>query len=494
MKTHYLLSTLFIALISLPSSAQDWQLFNPSYQYNYGHSQQSKEISNSIAVEDTLVNGTDTTYALNTIVARCDTCPSSLGGLNPCDTCYYVDYTPHFFGYNVQQTDSVWQFFNPGNYTIVPQSPLGNVWTFDSTANVTASFVYEGLDTWFGLQDSTRIAVTSGGDSIVITKSFGITQFPGTMGTSFHLLGIEGGTFGIDIPDLLDIYDFQIGDVFYYEEEGHAANSSDIDTYFGLERLTVTARQDGTGYVVYDFEKERYSGVHWSWGSTTHGYSLGPSSDYFDISHMHIELAESLPQQRVQGNQITSSPSCYTDYHDISLHYIDSLGLYHKTLALTQEFMGDAFTDLVWVDDSTYNAWSGSETMTVDFAEGLGVTLERCGGWHMYSQRKLIGYIKNGVLVGDSIPAAAFLVGIEEQVQSTRIQPYPNPASDQVCVQLPHGNYAVAVYSMDGRLIGNETFIGARYNMDVSELPQALYTIVLAGEQGRFAGRFQVLR
>lgn len=495
MKLHYLISTLFLALFSLSVSAQDWQLFNPSYQYNYVHSARPAVVSNSIAVADTLVNGTDTVYNLNTIIAKCDTCPISLGGWNPCDTCYYVAHANHFLGYDVQQFDSIWHFSNPFNYTILPQSQVGNVWTFDSTAGVTASFVYEGFDTWFGQQDSTRIAVTSLGDSIIVTKSFGITQFPDMMGTSFQLVGIEGGTFGIDVPDFFDIYDFQVGDVFYYVEDGIVSDQGESDFYDAIEKITITTRQDGQYEVSYDVEMERYTRRDLSGGSTTTSYYLGPSGLYFATWDVHSDLIQSLPQRHVEGDQAMVSPWCGQPYQDISLHYLDSLGIYHKKLALSPEFASSAHTSLQWVQDSIYNAVSQIDVMTVDVASGLGITLERCGGgWHIWTERRLIGYIKGGVLVGDSIPAADFLVGLQQLDRSSTIKPFPNPTNDQVNMRLPFGKYEVSVFAMDGREVYRGWHEGEGYSLDVSHFPQALYTIVLAGENGRFAGRFQVLR
>lgn len=82
-------------------------------------------------------------------------------------------------------------------------------------------------------------------------------------------------------------------------------------------------------------------------------------------------------------------------------------------------------------------------------------------------------------------------VGISENAAAVGLNVYPNPAADNlVFVTAKPTNYTLQVYNVNGALVSNnavETNSGEAYPLDVTTLPQGIYTMVVTDANGNVA-------
>jgi uncharacterized membrane protein YeaQ/YmgE (transglycosylase-associated protein family) len=480
---------LLLLLITQFSYGQNSHVFNPAYSYNYEHSASADVISNSIFATDTVISGTDTSFVFNTILSQCDTCDASLGGSNPCDTCYYLDDQPQFLQRQFQVTSGTWNFTDTGNIVVPTLAPMGQTWVFDSIAGTLASWVLTDTATLFGQLDSIKVAVIGATDTLILSQSFGLVQFPDTNGTYFTLIGVEGPDVGQLLPGLFEIYDFQVGDVLYYEGNGFIA---DLDSYFFryFEKWTITDRQDSPGSIAYTYDKIWLRQEDNTWPH----YNVTASQESMTITTLdrHSQLAKSAPRQLVSGNILIPYPTCNLLYLDQSQITIDTTGKVVKGNALSPT---PAHTSgLEAVGNDVYNHAYTPSNYEIELTEGLGVTWASCSGLETLSSRRLTGYIENGDTVGQ-IPSDSTLIALsipQNSVQEFRV--YPNPSSSEVTLVLPSGQYDLQVWDATGRLVDTKQISESSFNYSVENLNSGLYIMSATSGKRQFQSRFQVVK
>ncbi|MBK9420842.1 MAG: hypothetical protein IPN44_07300 [Flavobacteriales bacterium] len=194
-------------------SAQNWVLLNPDYKYNYSDDG-TDTISNQIFVTHIDTLGVDSfRYEMNRIAVVCDTCPASLGG--PCDGCFVRVDQPQFLGYDCTRSGSNWHFNGPDTLLINNSGSIGSTWVFDASTGITASVDAEWSATLFNVTDTLRRILLSNGDTLLLSRSYGILRFENG-GEHYDLLGVEGANVGRLFPDPLAYFDYQPGDQLTY--------------------------------------------------------------------------------------------------------------------------------------------------------------------------------------------------------------------------------------------------------------------------------------
>lgn len=156
-------------------SAQNWQLINPDYHYHY-------------LIYDSEGQQTDTLDAYTVRIDSTDGDTSYLNQWFPEERIFFdrvlVDiYNPHFLQKEmITSEEGEITFRNPGDLHLSLTSEVGANWMFDSTAALIAQLesIYE-TET-YGQQDSVKLIQLSSGDQILLSKSFGILQFPKSYG------------------------------------------------------------------------------------------------------------------------------------------------------------------------------------------------------------------------------------------------------------------------------------------------------------------------
>lgn len=109
---------------------------------------------------------------------------------------------------------------DPSTLTIVRTSTVGQSWVFDQGNNFTATCVSTSTQSIFSQIDSVKTIIVNSVDSIVLSKQFGILQFPKLYAQNkyYRLVGIEDNAtytltalFGEKVPNAWDFYNYYIG-------------------------------------------------------------------------------------------------------------------------------------------------------------------------------------------------------------------------------------------------------------------------------------------
>lgn len=213
MKTSLLL---FITIsFQLHLFSQDWKPIRYGEVYNY-YNDSTMNYHSVWADSVDFLNG-DSIYYLNKVVEEKDT-----------DLTYdhlaaiYYSNRPQFFLNELKYSPdgSVRMHAGSKNYFIHTKAKVNESWIFDSLNNISATIVQKLQSSILGQTDSVKIISLNGIDTIIISKNYGIIQFPYN-GDFYHgvkLVGIEKSKIGISIPTYLDFFDFKVGDIFYRQE------------------------------------------------------------------------------------------------------------------------------------------------------------------------------------------------------------------------------------------------------------------------------------
>ena len=221
MKTKFkLLMVLFVIIqtiaISTNSFPQNWAPVKTGITSNF--SCDTSHIIFSVWVDSIDFNGTDSVYFLNRVVRPCDTC-----SINYIDSIHqqYPGYSNNLFFRNQPQflqrkinwnllSLSSW-LNDTASWALYPQLNSGSNWLFDTIHSITANLSDKTTGLVLGMNDSLEIIILSTGDSIVLSKNYGVVKFPAVFGTNlyYRLIGIEGLiNTGIKVPDFFDIFNY----------------------------------------------------------------------------------------------------------------------------------------------------------------------------------------------------------------------------------------------------------------------------------------------
>ena len=78
----------------------------------------------------------------------------------------------------VKKSAGLYIFQDTSEFEIKPLLNLGEMWTYDAENNIEAIISFVGETEFFGISDSIKNISLSNGKTIVISKNYGILQFP----------------------------------------------------------------------------------------------------------------------------------------------------------------------------------------------------------------------------------------------------------------------------------------------------------------------------
>jgi len=83
-------------------------------------------------------------------------------------------------------------------------------------------------------------------------------------------------------------------------------------------------------------------------------------------------------------------------------------------------------------------------------------------------------------------------VGIEENEENDAVVLYPNPVEDQLTIETEQGvsSSAVELYTMEGRLVRQQSLIQEKMEIDISDLGEGIYTAKVITARGAVLKRF----
>jgi hypothetical protein len=467
-------------------NAQNWSLIKPNLKYNY-NLDVIGEIENSIFADSFQVNGTDTTFFLNRIITACDTCTTP--GID-----YYLKNQPHFLQRQVTVSDGIYTFSDPWSFTIQPHAQLNDSWQFDTVFNYTATITDYGNSVTFGETDSIKTISLTNGDIIVVSKKFGIVQFPQITGNKiFTLKGLQGPNVGILVPPFYKFFNFNVGDVFQYEiKEGVFFPGVVIDNQ--LKKVSILAKSYNQGVFSYQAQIQSKSwtdnfkatNTEFIFENYIDTITFIDSTNHICNAYNHKAVANfNLIDPAQQPDSIMFGwVNCYTDFDGF---WIKGLEFSNTSGASKQIFYSSQYDDPSLPSDLLTPA--AYENFRYLFKAGLG---ELSFSWVLpdseYS-RNLIGYVKDGDTLGTVYNDFTYLAMNEIEDKRTGVSLFPNPISESAHINLNNQSLyidEIRLYDLQGQMIRVEENINSNSHLlERKELPAGCYFMQIHDNSGK---------
>ena len=487
---------IFFSVVYLASfKSQNWNVFNKNYRYNYKYDTSSL-ITNVLFVTSTVQAGTDTIYNLNLIGAPCQSgCPTvtaQVGGPTYTATNNQIikPFMPQFLQRQIRKYgNGLVMLRDTGKFVIKPNCSLNQTWLFDSLTSMTATCVSIGTKTIFGTADSIKTLIVGVNDTLVLSKSFGIIQFPKTYNLNkyYRMAGIENSSsydvnalYGIKVPNFWDFYNYNIGDMYYVWQE--YCNQYAFFGYGSQQIFQITGKQaSATGYTYQTM----------GWNSSHGGYNCPMyPNNISSVTQEVFTYSVSDPANLLYPGAIVSNNTVLTQSvslvgmnafnickfkKDINNRFSKQAGIYSYYISLVNQV--DSFAALYKVNNSIYLSPVGPITQgiqTLIYTEDIG-TVNSKNDWNEHQDE--FG-TRSAVIGGDTLyghmPNLGVLLAIKENSQEN--SPgyiYPNPADKRLKfrMQVP---FEAEVYDTSGRiLLANK--IKESEELDISDLPEGVY-------------------
>ncbi len=441
-----MLLVIFIAGFSNFLPAQNWSLLNKNYKYNYSLGN-TGYITNTLYADSFQVSGNDTMFFMNRIITECDTCSTSN---------LFLKNQPQFMQRKVMFSNGVYCFIDTSYYAIKPHSNVGGNWIFDTINNNSATVVSVFQSSIFGQSDSIKQIILGSGDSIIISKRFGIIQFPDFKSNqSYTLIGIEGLNIGEIEPKFKEIFDFNVGDVFQYDIRKTIAVSA--PTQIRHEKITILDKQyytDSIKYevnvfvkkykyyvIIYEEQYFHFDSILIFRDSSNH---ICNKYNHEIIKPVYHEQIGFTPDSLVYGRMENSAWIYITNgfLQSLKTKGIDFHGPFQLYNFSSSSIISYDLLEPAWV--ATY--------MNL-FAIGLGQCIWHCDPFEYPRSNYLIGYVKNGDTTGTVYPDEYFLEINEQGLSVPGISVFPNPMAEKAGIKLHNSNQLLKFRSSKSTVI-----------------------------------------
>jgi hypothetical protein len=231
----YLIKIFFLFLmIPFNAACQNWQPLVSSNSYTYFSNLSDTSIA-VIRTDSVAFQGIDSVFSLNRVLRP-------VKGNNA----IILRNQSQFLGKTgVWKSDGTFLLEDTSIHVLKTKSKAGDTWISDTATGMTASTLLQRTDTVFGRMDSMKVIVFSNLDTLVLSKNYGIVYYSKSVtNTSYRLRGIQNQNLGFQMPDFRHIYDFQVGDVFFYRSTKSSAAHGGRGTFHNrCYNQTILSRQ-----------------------------------------------------------------------------------------------------------------------------------------------------------------------------------------------------------------------------------------------------------
>jgi hypothetical protein len=480
--------TIILLLICSLVRAQsfDWYPVRPAQQLNYVTDTEQVQISRVIKIDSSSsINGI-TWHFLNRIVTPCDTCKNQDLANDPYDSTYALNSQPQFLKRKFAQLQpGLFYFCSPASYVITINKNPGYSWLFDSTLNITATILSKQQQNIFGSMDSVMNISLSSGDTIVLSKNNGFTQFPVSNSTrNYRLSGTEGiQSQGAALKRFHDFFNFSAGDVIQYSLVDDDGNFFPPKIQHGHERWQFFSVNNYPDSVVCHVQVVHYDSVKY-----------GASPPYI-TSYTHTErvafydssthFANAYPQQEISVWPFFPYPYIMKEIHHCQVSK-DNLNRDVKFFGENcPNFYLTAGHTAAAAETAFPNVFLNRNTRRIvgrELTEGFGITSELYNDYDRIIQKCMIGYIKGSDTSGTII--GPLNVGINEYSLANNVSVYPVPAGELITVPFCEGLKSFCLRSITGELI-MEGMLREKANtaINIELVANGVYLLTLSGTQ-----------
>ena len=462
MKTIYILVLLSISTLSF---SQNWNLVNQNKTVFFQHSD-SINITNTIVIDSTLINGTNTNYYTGYAFKYCDTCQ----GFST-QTPIIYRYAKELLGFSIED-DVTNNQYNLDNNTIKQHAQLNDNWVFSTNLNATIVNTTELLI--LGILDSVKTIQLSNSDTIIISKNNGVIRYPDfeNAGKYYELVGYHEGqdSYGDYLPNFWSTYDFNVGDVFFYQtEEMYIDDLKERKIKIKIIDNLSTGDTISYNVKVISLNNNSYG---WSNPPPTYSNSITNFSTTFSIklNNNQLENGYGITNQDTPQSNLNNSFYYPILFHSVGAHFTNQVNVYQiknsSTFGTTKtlkhyDILNDSLLKLI--DYSIYED---------EFANNFGRIYQSIFDFEFVNTENLVGTIINGDTTG-TIYNFPDDLGFEEKAIQSQLSFYPNPANNEITINIELN--AITIYNNLGQLVLDQNY--PKQIIDVSSLPQGLYFI-----------------
>jgi hypothetical protein len=198
--------SLFLSIISLCLHAQSWKVHSIIDTLNYTHSTNLLPVPDyGMRVIASDMIGSDSVYFLNTMTRLVT---SSLALINQ----------PTFLQKRIiLKSDGLVELNDTATYHFYPGASVGQSWIFNPATQLSAEVVAVQAISLFSIPDSLKTILLGTGDTIQLSKNWGICRFPDFLspGNYYTLTGIDNHRLGYYLPHKRDfILNNEVSDKF----------------------------------------------------------------------------------------------------------------------------------------------------------------------------------------------------------------------------------------------------------------------------------------
>lgn len=472
-------------LSALTTIAQNWALLNPAYRYNYSNDG-TDTIRHQIRVMQVDTLGVDSfRYELNLIGVVCDTCPASLGG--PCDGCFVRVNQPQFLGYDGVLTSAGWRFDGRDTFLLKPNAAPGAAWPFDPGGSVTAMVDAHWEGPLFGTQDSLRRIITTAGDTIEVSRSFGIARF--VRGNQrLELIGVEGAGVGMLLPDPFSFFDYQSGDELTYRIVDTYTATPHGGSWFPQTqsyywKFVIMGREDFPDSIRYAVSVAR-SAVSYGYpgGGAIAAFWRMPSNPWVihraTLGQQHPILG-AYPGQLLDRTAVWSS-TAYAGYLAELATMDDGRRAARSAQLLPNNDGINLYNSPAPGLHPFYTGLDAIARVNVLYKEGLGlIDVSLLRQIIIQYRAQLVGAILNG----DTIippPSINWIVGLDES-EHPMLSIHPNPADDLIWMTTNQGDKTAEILDLEGRVVRRIQLHAGRNSIPAWHLAPGTYLVRMEG-------------
>ncbi len=488
-----LIFTLFACFFCLVGYSQNWEAFTSGRTYHYKSDTATALPDQSIHFDSIEVLGADTAFS----VARRFVFPVDTSQRN----------MPMFIGRELRAlSDGTYNFKNPNNIALPTKAGLGNSFTLDSISGLTAAVTQVYQRPVFGLTlDSVKVFTTMTLDSLVLSKSHGILEWPASLGGSrFVLSGIQELHLGDTLPGFDGIFDLPAGSDFFYSSQRFIQDIGTQENIFRVKFHVDTAQRVMGGMhiawtgIVRDTMKLNGSVINI--GVTNTGGS-------FLISDLPKNIFGKSHHEQVRAPGMMAGmgmPEPWATY--VYTPAVDSMaagwnGLWttmtHQRNANQNELhLGRSNGAVGWlyygIGGDTCVPSSLDEIRAV-FRQGFGVTHVEWADFESMGTFDLVGAIVNGDTIGEVITDSELLALDEGISKGPKWTVFPNPANAELNIMgLDQFPQALVMTDLAGRVLLSRTVSETSTRLDVRALPAGMYLLTLHQANGSTTRRVTI--
>lgn len=393
-----------------------------------------------------------------------------------------------------------YNFRSPGNIAVHATAAPGQSWLLDSMLNITGTVQSVRADSVLGQPDSLKTILLTWGDSLVLSRSHGIVDWPAALGAGhFRLVGLQAQSLGERYPTWAEWFPYQAGQQFFWDSYQAIADPQ-TNYYYQHSKVVVDSVHWSAGGVHVYYSGMREQGTQGLSGPINWGLPV-PQSGVFAVydtaaSPFHALHKEGWDAQGATvmvyddpmvGNFLFAEASEGIAVSYPFAMYMSSLlrmrlSVVDSALVLEAGTRGGGWPDTLgtYGGNGSDTVWSSNlDLMYYRIRAGLGLEEIRNAGFEDISHAQLVGYI---TLSGDSVGTVWrnwFTVGAEEET-ALNMEAYPNPTGGRLRVEVPVAEpWSLELLDVRGLPVQTAKGEAKVHDLDLTGLPAGIYLLRL---------------